>query len=754
MVTLGCISTDYYFTLLLQAKLILGSAVYLVPTMVRAKKRVRNDRPSVDKSDPDDDDYNEHESRQLRTRKRKPKPKMAQSKRKRKAADSSDSESSASSLSSPEENVTDEIDEDDANAERNNRGSIRRHATKKANNYREDSSEDDVALEGAEEDATGPNTRAGRNPLILRFTAQSAQLPATSPVHATRSQAKNTVTQQSDHATQVRHSTRRSARRNRDESEDIVALSESGRHAMTIRHGTRSPDAGMVDKPYDPPSLSAVEETSEFPREDEVGGGVQTGIGESQLEIMESDPQGNFDEDVPMNMATDNAPAASGIDSNDGALDTPGADPVSESGRAVENDDDDDDDDDDGPRSGRRSRRNRVTNDEDQGSDIQPTRRSTRKAVTKRLQQNHDDGSDFELEDDGNEEDISDSAMSHDSPRKPSPQKRGDDGSNSSHRPRRLGYSQPAVDSEASELAEELADLRKTRPRRKKAPEIIYEDKPRRARKSVDYRLIRPELALPLDETENEPAGSPLPRARGGGTSSWQRTLFSTSGPFGGGGPRPLFGDFGGTGPGNIESDSSDDDGGQRPLVGSSNIPTANAPASGLSLFLAGQPHGNDAPQGLAGTPAHFGKIKERQTLADSDPLGVDFGVNFDGVGGLQGHIDQLKEMVSLPLLYPEVFHHLRIVPPRGVLFHGPPGTGKTLLARALATSINSEGRKVTFYMRKGADALSKWVGEAERQLRLLFEEARKTQPSIIFFDEIDGKNAFLVLIFSLLMKV
>lgn len=92
-----------------------------------------------------------------------------------------------------------------------------------------------------------------------------------------------------------------------------------------------------------------------------------------------------------------------------------------------------------------------------------------------------------------------------------------------------------------------------------------------------------------------------------------------------------------------------------------------------------------------------------------------------------------------LPLLYPEIFLRFHLVPPRGVLFHGPPGTGKTLLARALASSMSSQGRKVTFYMRKGADALSKWVGEAERQLRLLFEEARKTQPSIIFFDEIDG---------------
>ncbi|KAG9716682.1 AAA-domain-containing protein, partial [Aureobasidium melanogenum] len=88
---------------------------------------------------------------------------------------------------------------------------------------------------------------------------------------------------------------------------------------------------------------------------------------------------------------------------------------------------------------------------------------------------------------------------------------------------------------------------------------------------------------------------------------------------------------------------------------------------------------------------------------------------------------------------YPEIFQTFKVTPPRGVLFHGPPGTGKTLLARALASSVSAHGKKVTFYMRKGADALSKWVGEAERQLRLLFEEARKTQPSIIFFDEIDG---------------
>ncbi len=60
-------------------------------------------------------------------------------------------------------------------------------------------------------------------------------------------------------------------------------------------------------------------------------------------------------------------------------------------------------------------------------------------------------------------------------------------------------------------------------------------------------------------------------------------------------------------------------------------------------------------------------------------------------------------------------------------------------MARALAATASRAGRKVAFFMRKGADVLSKWVGEAERQLRMLFEEAQRQQPAIIFFDEIDG---------------
>ncbi|KAM4725926.1 ATPase family AAA domain-containing protein 2-like [Anableps anableps] len=132
-------------------------------------------------------------------------------------------------------------------------------------------------------------------------------------------------------------------------------------------------------------------------------------------------------------------------------------------------------------------------------------------------------------------------------------------------------------------------------------------------------------------------------------------------------------------------------------------------------------------------------KLTAGAGLADIDPMAIDRLVGFDSIGGLSGHISALKEMVIFPLLYPEVFDNFKIQPPRGCLFYGPPGTGKTLVARALANECSHGNRKVSFFMRKGADCLSKWVGESERQLQLLFEQAYQRRPSIIFFDEIDG---------------
>ncbi|KAL3636892.1 hypothetical protein CASFOL_019191 [Castilleja foliolosa] len=111
----------------------------------------------------------------------------------------------------------------------------------------------------------------------------------------------------------------------------------------------------------------------------------------------------------------------------------------------------------------------------------------------------------------------------------------------------------------------------------------------------------------------------------------------------------------------------------------------------------------------------------------------------WESVAGLQDVIGCMKEVVILPLLYPEFFSNIGLTPPRGVLLHGHPGTGKTLVVRALVGACARGDRKIAYFARKGADCLGKYVGDAERQLRLLFQVAEKSQPSIIFFDEIDG---------------
>ncbi|XP_041268954.1 ATPase family AAA domain-containing protein 2-like [Onychostruthus taczanowskii] len=135
----------------------------------------------------------------------------------------------------------------------------------------------------------------------------------------------------------------------------------------------------------------------------------------------------------------------------------------------------------------------------------------------------------------------------------------------------------------------------------------------------------------------------------------------------------------------------------------------------------------------------HKDYMKIGVSLAGAEQMQIDGSAQFHGVGGLSDHISALKEMVILPLLYPDVFEILKFKPPRGCLFYGPPGTGKTLVARALANECSRGDRKVTFFMRSAADCMSKWVGESERQLRLVFEQAYQMRPSIIFFDEIDA---------------
>lgn len=149
---------------------------------------------------------------------------------------------------------------------------------------------------------------------------------------------------------------------------------------------------------------------------------------------------------------------------------------------------------------------------------------------------------------------------------------------------------------------------------------------------------------------------------------------------------------------------------------------------------------------------------KRDLSRADVNPIAIDSSIGFASVGGLDSHVRALKEMVVLPLLYPEVFQRFDTQPPRGVLFVGPPGTGKTLTARALANSLSTTGgassgsvggRKVSFFMRKGADCLSKWVGEGERQLRLLFEQVFPINPVVI-----GSRQKDMNLLLSFLMRL
>jgi hypothetical protein len=122
---------------------------------------------------------------------------------------------------------------------------------------------------------------------------------------------------------------------------------------------------------------------------------------------------------------------------------------------------------------------------------------------------------------------------------------------------------------------------------------------------------------------------------------------------------------------------------------------------------------------------------KNNETLQE---VRIDETKDWKSIGGMEDKVREVKECILFPLLYTNLFTHMGTVPPSGILFHGPPGTGKTLLVRALAGSCRKANLPVTLFLRKGADILSKWIGEGERQLRLLFEEAKRRQPSIIFF--------------------
>ncbi|MCE7735758.1 MAG: CDC48 family AAA ATPase [Candidatus Heimdallarchaeota archaeon] len=118
----------------------------------------------------------------------------------------------------------------------------------------------------------------------------------------------------------------------------------------------------------------------------------------------------------------------------------------------------------------------------------------------------------------------------------------------------------------------------------------------------------------------------------------------------------------------------------------------------------------------------------------DLSELKIEDQISYEDIGGLDEVVKKLREMIELPLRFPEIFERVGIQPPRGVLLYGPPGTGKTILARAVANETNSY-----FINISGPEIMSKYFGEAESKLREIFQNAQKQAPSIIFIDEIDS---------------
>jgi len=125
--------------------------------------------------------------------------------------------------------------------------------------------------------------------------------------------------------------------------------------------------------------------------------------------------------------------------------------------------------------------------------------------------------------------------------------------------------------------------------------------------------------------------------------------------------------------------------------------------------------------------------------------------VNYDDIGGLDDQIDLIKDAVELPYLYADLFTEHQLEPPKGILLYGPPGCGKTLIAKAVANSLAKRVAEKTgnastrsyFLNIKGPELLNKYVGETERQIRLIFQRAREKSeegvPVIVFFDEMDS---------------
>jgi SpoVK/Ycf46/Vps4 family AAA+-type ATPase len=724
--------------------------------MPGAKRKLDNFDPN--KSDSNDTDFDPSEDRPRKSAKKsrsqgKRTSGGARKRTKYRGSDVSDDDVEDSLL---EESFSEEEEEEFEMNEKTGRAV--RKATKKEVNYEENSDSDmeDLVAEDESEEEVKSRRPTKRSRVAAESTEaetdeERGKLSKIVTLKANPQPARTTRAGSSARTRAVASAeplsagvpTRRSTRAHTEEGSEPVELSASGRHAI---RASRSPEpigrarsrrgSKGVKKPASM-IKEEVHETSSY----EQGEDVPT-------EVAATDEQEEPEDEVAGDAAVpedgDDVDAAQiqtavGLDDDSDDL------PVTRAGRT---------------RSSRASAAglpvsSDVMEDTENAETTRGSRRLTRSSKSKQRKSGAEVSSDFEPPEEPSDDEISASdagskgGVDNNDEYESSPIRRGRRGAHAKSKStsrRRTSNASDELELDEDELAEELQDLKSgSRRRPRQDLDILYEKKARRERKPVDYSIKPMDQIYAADEDGEDVAPTPSRRTRGGrngASQPWERNLYTTFGPFGGGGgPAPVIGGPWGTGAtGGVDSDSSDDETMQRPSNVGGNVgmtPTAAFPP-GLLPGL-GQANNADPTAALSGTPANLGKVKSQKALADADPLGVNQNVDFSKIGGLQGHIDQLKEMVQMPLLYPELFMKFHVTPPRGVLFHGPPGTGKTLLARALAASVGSGGQKITFYMRKGADALSKWVGEAERQLRLLFEEARKTQPSIIFFDEIDG---------------
>jgi len=108
--------------------------------------------------------------------------------------------------------------------------------------------------------------------------------------------------------------------------------------------------------------------------------------------------------------------------------------------------------------------------------------------------------------------------------------------------------------------------------------------------------------------------------------------------------------------------------------------------------------------------------------------------LSYEDVGGLKPQLQKIREMIELPIRYPELFERVGVDPPKGLLLYGPPGTGKTRIAKAVAHEVNAH-----FISVSGPEIVGKFYGESEAKIRQIFETATRNAPSIIFLDEIDA---------------